>query len=65
MRINAFEPGYIVPGKDVIVGLRQRNRLREVFVRSGGIKMVREEVAEFGEKLPKKSNKMFELYNYS
>ena len=22
MRINAFEPGYIIPGKDVIVGLQ-------------------------------------------
>ena len=52
MRINAFEPGYIVPGKDIIVGLQTDEPLKRGICPFGGIKMVREEVAEYGEKLP-------------
>ena len=60
MRINAFEPGYIVPGKDVIVGLQTDEPLKRGICPFGGIKMVREEVAEFGEKLPEEIDKMFD-----
>ena len=51
MRVNAFGPGYIVPGKDVIVGLQTDEPLKRGICPFGGIKMVREEVAEYGEKL--------------
>ncbi|MBQ4339688.1 MAG: formate acetyltransferase, partial [Firmicutes bacterium] len=45
MRINAFGPGYIVPGKDIIVGLQTDEPLKRGICPFGGIKMVREEVA--------------------
>ena len=60
MRINAFGPGYIVPGKDIIVGLQTDEPLKRGICPFGGIKMVREEVAEFGETLPEDINKIFE-----
>ncbi|MBE6021105.1 MAG: formate C-acetyltransferase [Clostridiales bacterium] len=59
MRINAFGPGYIVPGKDIIVGLQTDEPLKRGICPFGGIKMVREEVAEFGETLPEDINKIF------
>ena len=60
MRINAFGPGYIVPGKDIIVGLQTDEPLKRGICPFGGIKMVREEVAEFGETLPEEIDKMFD-----
>ena len=60
MRINAFGPGYIVPGKDVIVGLQTDEPLKRGICPFGGIKMVREQVAEFGETLPTEIDKMFD-----
>ena len=60
MRVNAFGPGYIVPGKDIIVGLQTDEPLKRGICPFGGIKMVREEVAEFGEKLPEDIDKMFD-----
>ena len=60
MRINAFEPGYIVPGKDIIVGLQTDEPLKRGICPFGGIKMVRSEVAEYGEKLPEEIDRMFD-----
>ena len=60
MRINAFEPGYIIPGKDIIVGLQTDEPLKRGICPFGGIKMVREEVAEYGEKLPEEIDRMFD-----
>ena len=60
MRVNAFGPGYIVPGKDVIVGLQTDEPLKRGICPFGGIKMVREEVAEYGEKLPEEIDRMFD-----
>ena len=60
MRINAFGPGYIVPGKDIIVGLQTDEPLKRGICPFGGIKMVREEVAEYGEKLPEEIDRMFD-----
>lgn len=59
MRINAFEPGYIIEGKDIIVGLQTDEPLKRGICPFGGIKMVREEVAEYGEKLPEEVEFMF------
>ncbi|MDD4377939.1 MAG: formate C-acetyltransferase [Eubacteriales bacterium] len=59
MRINAFGPGYIIEGKDLIVGLQTDEPLKRGICPFGGIKMVREEVAEFGEKLPEEVDFMF------
>ena len=59
MRINAFGPGYIVEGKDIIVGLQTDEPLKRGICPFGGIKMVREEVAEYGEKLPEEIEFMF------
>ncbi|MCI5721203.1 MAG: formate C-acetyltransferase [Firmicutes bacterium] len=59
MRINAFEPGYIIEGKDIIVGLQTDEPLKRGICPFGGIKMVREEVAEYGEKLPEEIEFMF------
>ncbi|MDD6043837.1 MAG: formate C-acetyltransferase [Eubacteriaceae bacterium] len=59
MRINAFGPGYIVEGKDLIVGLQTDEPLKRGICPFGGIKMVREEVAEYGEKLPEEIEFMF------
>ncbi len=59
MRINAFEPGYIIEGKDLIVGLQTDEPLKRGICPFGGIKMVREEVAEYGEKLPEEIEFMF------
>lgn len=59
MRINAFGPGYILEGKDVIVGLQTDEPLKRGICPFGGIKMVREEVNEFGEKLPEEIEFMF------
>ena len=59
MRINAFDPGYIIEGKDLIVGLQTDEPLKRGICPFGGIKMVREEVAEYGEKLPEEVDFMF------
>lgn len=59
MRINAFDPGYIIEGKDIIVGLQTDEPLKRGICPFGGIKMVREEVAEYGEKLPEEIEYMF------
>lgn len=59
MRINAFDPGYIIEGKDIIVGLQTDEPLKRGICPFGGIKMVREEVAEYGEKLPEEIQFMF------
>lgn len=59
MRINAFDPGYIIEGKDIIVGLQTDEPLKRGICPFGGIKMVREEVAEYGEKLPDEIQFMF------
>ena len=59
MRINAFDPGYIIEGKDLIVGLQTDEPLKRGICPFGGIKMVREEVAEYGEKLPEEVEFMF------
>ena len=59
MRINAFDPGYIIEGKDIIVGLQTDEPLKRGICPFGGIKMVREEVAEYGEKLPEEVEFMF------
>lgn len=59
MRINAYDPGYIIEGKDIIVGLQTDEPLKRGICPFGGIKMVREEVAEYGEKLPEEIEFMF------
>lgn len=59
MRVNAFEPGYIVEGKDLIVGLQTDEPLKRGICPFGGIKMVRSELAENGEKLPEDIEFMF------
>lgn len=59
MRINAFEPGYIVPGKDVIVGLQTDEPLKRGICPFGGIKMVKSELEEHNEKLPEEIDFMF------
>ena len=59
MRITAFEPGYIVKGKDIIVGLQTDEPLKRGICPFGGYKMVKEEVAEYGEKLPEEIEYMF------
>ena len=61
--LTAYGPGYIDPElKDLerIVGLQTDKPLKRAFMPFGGIKMVREEVAEFGEKLPEEIDKMFD-----
>lgn len=60
MQVNAFDPGYIVEGKDIIVGLQTDEPLKRGICPFGGIKMVRSEVEEFGQKLPKEIDDMFE-----
>ncbi|MBQ4649529.1 MAG: formate acetyltransferase, partial [Firmicutes bacterium] len=60
MRINAFGPGYIVPGKDIIVGLQTDEPLKRGICPFGGIKMVREELAEYGESLPEEIDRIFD-----
>ena len=62
MRINAFDPGYIVPGKDIIVGLQTDEPLKRGICPFGGIKMVREEVKEYGETLPPEIDNMFNYF---
>ena len=47
--------------RDVIVGLQTDEPLKRGICPFGGIKMVREEVAEFGEKLPEEIHKLFDL----
>ncbi len=59
MRINAFGPGYIVPGKDIIVGLQTDEPLKRGICPFGGIKMVRSELKEYGAELPKEIDDMF------
>lgn len=59
MRINAFDPGYIIKDKDIIVGLQTDEPLKRGMCPFGGIKMVREEVEEFGKKLPEEVEFMF------
>ena len=60
MRVNAFGPGYIIEGKDLIVGLQTDEPLKRGICPFGGIKMVREELAEFGQKLPEEIDHMFD-----
>ncbi|MEF9921843.1 MAG: formate C-acetyltransferase [Anaerovoracaceae bacterium] len=59
MRVNAFDPGYIIKDKDIIVGLQTDEPLKRGMCPFGGIKMVREEVEEFGKKLPEEVEFMF------
>ncbi|MDD6310332.1 MAG: formate C-acetyltransferase [Firmicutes bacterium] len=59
MRINAFEPGYIVEGKDIIVGLQTDEPLKRGICPFGGIRMVKSELEEYGEKLPEEIDFMF------
>ncbi len=59
MRVNAFGPGYIKKDKDIIVGLQTDEPLKRGICPFGGIKMVREEVAEYGEKIPEEIDNMF------
>ena len=59
MRVNAFEPGYIIRSDDLIVGLQTDEPLKRGICPFGGIRMVREELAEHGEKLPEEINFMF------
>ena len=60
MRVNAFGPGYIDKDKDVIVGLQTDEPLKRGICPFGGIRMVREQVAEFGEKMPPEMDYMFQ-----
>ena len=60
MRINAFEPGYIVEGKDLIVGLQTDEPLKRGICPFGGIRMVRQELEEYGKKLPEEIDFMFQ-----
>ena len=60
MRINAFGPGYIDEEKDLIVGLQTDEPLKRGICPFGGIKMVREQVAEFGQKMPEEMDYMFQ-----
>lgn len=60
MRINAFEPGYILEGKDLIVGLQTDEPLKRGICPFGGIRMVRQELEEFGETLPENIDFMFQ-----
>ena len=60
MRITAFDPGYIIEGKDLIVGLQTDEPLKRGICPFGGTKMVREEVAEYGEKLPEEIDYLFD-----
>ena len=62
MRVNAFGPGYIVPGKDIIVGLQTDEPLKRGICPFGGIKMVREEVKEYGVTLPPEIDNMFNYF---
>ena len=59
MRINAFEPGYIIKGKDIIVGLQTDEPLKRGICPFGGIRMVKSELEENGEKLPEEIDFMF------
>ncbi|MDD6190400.1 MAG: formate C-acetyltransferase [Firmicutes bacterium] len=59
MRINAFDPGYIIEGKDVIVGLQTDEPLKRGICPFGGIRMVKQELEEYGEKLPENIDFMF------
>lgn len=60
MSINAFDPGYIVEGKDLIVGIQTDEPLKRGICPFGGIKMVREELKEYGKELPENINFMFD-----
>ncbi len=59
MRINTYKPGYIIEGKDIIVGLQTDEPLKRGICPFGGIKMVRSEVAEYNEKLPENIEYLF------
>lgn len=59
MRINAFAPGYIIKGKDIIVGLQTDEPLKRGICPFGGIRMVKSELEENGEKLPEEIDFMF------
>lgn len=59
MRINAFEPGYIIKDKDIIVGLQTDEPLKRGICPFGGIRMVKSELEENGEKLPEEIDFMF------
>lgn len=59
MRINAFEPGYIIEGKDIIVGLQTDEPLKRGICPFGGIRMVKQELEEYGETLPENIDFVF------
>lgn len=59
MRINAFEPGYIIPGKDIIVGLQTDEPLKRGICPFGGIRMVKAELKEYGQTLPEEIDFIF------
>ena len=65
MRVNAYEPGYIIRSDDLIVGLQTDEPLKRGICPFGGIRMVREELAEHGEKLPEEINFMFKYRNFN
>lgn len=60
MRIDAFDPGYIIEGKDLIVGIQTDEPLKRGICPFGGIKMVREELREYGETLPENIDGIFD-----
>ncbi|MCR2033532.1 formate C-acetyltransferase [Anaerofustis stercorihominis] len=59
MRVNAFDPGYIIEGKDIIVGLQTDEPLKRGICPFGGIRMVKSELKEYGAELPKEIDDMF------
>ena len=59
MRITAFEPGYILKDKDIIVGLQTDEPLKRGICPFGGIRMVKEELKEYDETLPENLDFMF------
>ncbi|MDD7510879.1 MAG: formate C-acetyltransferase [Peptostreptococcaceae bacterium] len=60
MRINAYGPGYIIEGKDIIVGLQTDEPLKRGICPFGGKRMVQDEVKEFNQELPENIKFLFE-----